>query len=133
MGKRGSNKSRTSRQPGAISSTIARRSLPRLIPVYVGLPDRRTHVPDRHYQPPTAGKRYATKIQADNRRNTRTKRTRTGLVASINFRAPRSVHICQRRSARRQVMHALNIAGRKGVGKGKRRRTNFWSRVGCHS
>lgn len=52
-------------------------------------------------------------------------------VWGVGFRTPRKVSICQRRDARRSVLHALGVAGSRGVGKGKSRRTNFWSEVKC--
>lgn len=38
---------------------------------------------------------------------------------------------CIRRAIRRRVLHALRIAGRKGVGAGRPRRTNLNSQVSC--
>lgn len=49
----------------------------------------------------------------------------------LGFARPNEVAICARRKRRRQVLHALQVTGRRGPGKGKPRKTNFWSRVKC--
>ena len=131
--KSGSKRSGSNRRASAISPThsIARPRLLRPLPILAGLHDRRHYEPDRSTKPPAAGKRDATRIQADNRTNSRNGRTTVGLVTTINFRNPRSVHLCRRRKSRRQVIHALGIAGKRGVGEGRRRHVNFWSKVSC--
>lgn len=49
----------------------------------------------------------------------------------LAFRYADKVDPCRRRNVRRRVLHALGIAGRKGVGAGKPRRTNEWSNISC--
>lgn len=49
----------------------------------------------------------------------------------IAFQRPAFVAPCVRRKKRREVIHALRISGRRGVGRGKRRHTTFWSSVKC--
>lgn len=49
----------------------------------------------------------------------------------IGFEVPRQVVLCVRRQRRREIMHALGVAGRGGVGRGRKRRTNEYSEVGC--
>lgn len=56
---------------------------------------------------------------------------RGSLPHRIGFEVPRQVVLCVRRQRRREIMHALGKAGRGGVGRGRRRRTNEFSEVGC--
>lgn len=49
----------------------------------------------------------------------------------VGFTLPWQVIICVRRKQRRSVFHALKLAGRRGFGKGKPRRTNHYSEVRC--
>lgn len=132
MAKRGS-KVKNIRRSSAISpqTRIARPRLLRPALLVGTIYDRRSFAPDRSVTPPAGAKRKHAKLITKTKPNTRTKRLRPGLVATINFAEPRNMHLCKRRSRRQQVMFALNLAGRRGVGKGKKRRTNIWSKVGC--
>lgn len=47
----------------------------------------------------------------------------------IAFEAPRGVLVCIRRKIRKQVLHAFQIAGRKGARNPPRR--SLWSSIGC--
>lgn len=49
----------------------------------------------------------------------------------VGFHMPWQVVICVRRKKRREVMHALQIAGRSGVGRGKKHKRNAYSEVVC--
>lgn len=49
----------------------------------------------------------------------------------VGFAMPWQVVLCVRRKRRREVMHALGIAGRRGVGAGRRWHRNEWSDVRC--
>lgn len=51
-------------------------------------------------------------------------------IHALTFRAPQYVAICVRRSARREVLHALKKTG-KGAGTKKRPHRNYWSNVRC--
>lgn len=53
------------------------------------------------------------------------------LSPRIAFQDPSAVSICARRRARREVLHALQVAGRRGVGRGRPRHRNEFSGVGC--
>lgn len=53
------------------------------------------------------------------------------LSRRVGFQLPWQVIICVRRKRRREVMHALNIAGRKGVGAGRPQRRDEYSDVRC--
>lgn len=53
------------------------------------------------------------------------------LPRGIRFAVPKHIALCVRRKRRREIMHALRRAGRRGIGKNKIRRTNFWSKVKC--
>lgn len=52
------------------------------------------------------------------------------LSPSVAFQAHPRANICTRRSVRRQVMHALGKAGRRGIGRGRQHRNQF-SGVSC--
>lgn len=45
------------------------------------------------------------------------------LQSGLRIRAPRHVYFCLSRKQRREVFHALGLAGRRGFGKGGVRRT----------
>lgn len=49
----------------------------------------------------------------------------------LGFALPWQVIICVRRKRRREVMHALKIAGARGIGKGKPRHTDEYTQVRC--
>lgn len=49
----------------------------------------------------------------------------------LNFDRPKGVAICARRTIRKEVMFAKKYAGKRGLGRGKPRRVNFWSKIGC--
>lgn len=49
----------------------------------------------------------------------------------VGFALPWQVIICVRRKRRKQVLHALRIAGRRGIGRGKKQRRNEYSEVRC--
>lgn len=57
--------------------------------------------------------------------------TLDALPSRIGFRVPDHVAMCVRRKRRREVLHALGIAGRKGVGRGRKQTRNEFSEVGC--
>lgn len=54
-----------------------------------------------------------------------------GLPARIGFSRPAGVPICKRRGDRRRVLHALQLAGRRGLGRGKRQHRNAYSSISC--
>lgn len=56
---------------------------------------------------------------------------RSRIPQRVGFTLPWQVIICVRRKRRREVLHALNIAGRSGVGRGKRQHRNEYSEVRC--
>lgn len=53
------------------------------------------------------------------------------LLRRLYVRAPKRDLLCVARKVRREVMHALRVAGRSGVGAGKRRHTTRWSEWRC--
>lgn len=71
---------------------------------------------------------YGDKFDVPGRRSYRLHR---GVSRRLGFHAPWQVVICVRRKRRREVMHALRIAGRSGVGRNKKHRRNFYSQVRC--
>lgn len=79
-------------------------------------PDRRAFRPDKTINPPASIRRGATRI-------------RTGYhPRSLNFHTPNLIALCVRRKVRKEVLHALRKAGKGGQ---KKRKLNFWSRIGC--
>lgn len=55
----------------------------------------------------------------------------TGVPAGLRFQDARRVSVCRRRKARKEILHAMQVTGRRGVGRGKRRRRNRYSDVRC--
>lgn len=49
-------------------------------------------------------------------------------VVSVGFERPRSTLVCVRRARRREVLHALGVAGSRGL---RRPRRNVYSAVSC--
>lgn len=54
-----------------------------------------------------------------------------GPARRLGFHLPWQVIICVRRRRRREVMHAIGIAGKRGVGAGKKWRRDRFSNVRC--
>lgn len=79
------------------------------------LEDRRMYTPDK-LRTPTAYTRRAIRIRAGYH------------PRSLNFRIPNLVALCLKRKMRKEVLHALKKAGKGGQ---KKRKLNFWSRIGC--
>lgn len=55
----------------------------------------------------------------------------TRISPRVGFHLPWQVIICVRRQKRREVMHALNFAGKSGLGRGKKQNRNRYSEVRC--
>lgn len=53
------------------------------------------------------------------------------LSKRVGFALPWQVIVCVRRKRRREVLHALNVAGGKGIAKGRRIRRTEYSEVRC--
>lgn len=51
--------------------------------------------------------------------------------ARVGFALPWQVIICVRRRRRREVLHALDVAGKRGVGAGKKQRRDEYSEIRC--
>lgn len=98
------------------------------------------------YRPPNPEwDRQTSKTIADRRRYNPTKtiarphslvRDATDLVNDIrgirqSFRIPNLVTLCVKRKMRREVLHALKLKPKRGRGRGKPRRRNFWSSIKC--
>lgn len=86
------------------------------------MPSRAVYLQDR-----PAVKPYAPKARRTANRSGR--QYLSQLMQSIN--APRNVQFCVRRKIRREVMFAKNVAGRRGVGRGKSWRRTNESRYHC--
>lgn len=54
-----------------------------------------------------------------------------GVSRRLGFHAPWQVIICVRRKRRREVLHAIRVAGKRGVGRNKTQRRNSYSQVRC--
>jgi len=83
------------------------------------LEDRRVFKPDASVRPPASVQRSDTRLVADPFGTS---------LRRVSFANPPRVAICARRKIRREVLHALRIAGGSGF---RKRRLNFWSGVGC--
>lgn len=104
----------------------------------VELEDRRLFVPGTPslpsvpaYRPAKARNRAATRLTVRRATQVATPPRFERLGPFVAFAEPRSVALCIRRQRRRQVMHALDLAGRRGVGRGRPRRRNEFSSVSC--
>lgn len=119
----GSSRKAIYNKRSAISRPIAR---PRLLPL-ASLPNfedaRRWH-PSQRLRPQPLPRSFTT--------TTRTARRLSvgSHLSRLRFAVPRSVHLCVKRKQRKEIMHALQKAGKKGVGRSKKRR-NQWSDVKC--
>jgi hypothetical protein len=117
-----------------VSNPIASGTLPRytirplrpLASIVVTLPpnlteleDRRTYRPDRSVRAPAAVQRKDTRL------NTFPSPAR---LAAYGFQNPHNVALCVRRKVRKEVIHAIRVAGKTGL---KRPKRNFWSNVKC--
>lgn len=98
---------------------IARRSLP--LNSVAQIEDQRHWIPNKPVAPARAIKRSDTRLVAKKYKP----------IYAVNFQNPRNVSICAKRSVRQQVMFAKKIAGKSGVGRNKKRRTNQWSNYSC--
>lgn len=143
----GRRRSRTTRSSINVSgrdvvkhTPIARRSaLPRLKTMDLRVfEDRRAFHPDPLIRPAFSVPRMASRLVVHPNVNRTSSSTHTvgsplrgSLSHRIGFEVPRQVVVCVRRKRRREVMHALGKAGRGGVGRGRRRRTNEFSEIGC--
>lgn len=56
---------------------------------------------------------------------------RGSVPMSVGFEVPENVVHCVRRKRRREVLHALGIAGGRGLGRNRRQHRNEFSEVGC--
>lgn len=93
-----------------------------------GNEDNRRYSPSRYTSgPATVGRRSAARLKIPAHI-----RNPFGAVSPrLGFETPSHVLACIRRSARRRVLHAFRIAGKRGVGKGKTRRQNSLSQFSC--
>ena len=83
------------------------------------LEDRRRFRPDLLSAPPVAVTRAATRLKVGRK------------LHSVKFAKPEQISLCAKRQRRKQVLFAKQIAGGKGLGRHKKRRTNQFSSVGC--
>lgn len=83
------------------------------------LEDRRRYHPERRHQPAAATHRQARRLVPGTKPNT---------LHKIRFAIPNRVAICVRRKVRREVIHALRMAGRGSTG---RRRRTWQSAISC--
>lgn len=109
-------------RPWRGATPTARIKLPRVkLETILQVEDRRVYSPDFQTRPPGSLRKSHSRIKA---------RAHTKDYA-LNFTAPQYVAICRRRKSRREVLFSLKIAGKSGVGRNKKRHTNFWSRISC--
>lgn len=94
------------------------------------LEDRRQWHPEGEFRPARAFVRSAARLIAPQpQRIVRGRRIRLFSPSMVAFAMPRKVAICVRRKTRREVLHALRVAG--GGGMRKKRRFNAYSRIHC--
>lgn len=94
--------------------------------------DRRLYHPLGPFKPARTRGGRAASVSASKKLDHRAKsRSFKNLSSVINFRIPRDVMICVRRTSRKQVLHAYKLTGRSGVGLYRRRRRNYYSAVSC--
>ncbi|UDN67511.1 hypothetical protein [robinz microvirus RP_35] len=91
--------------------------------------DRRTFYPDR-YRPAAGLQRNVNRIRPSPRRTLRQTQQVAFLPHREAFQHPELILTCIRRKIRREVMHALGMAGRAGRGR-KTRRRNAWTGISC--
>lgn len=144
MRKRRSNKKNPVERDNTFHPPIAKRRLLRQnLQVYE---DRRFHYPSP-VRPVFAEPRYASRLVIPDvsfsdrlkqlrhlNRNNGSKSYRENTISltpRIAFAEPKRVAVCVRRHRRREVLHALGIAGGKGAGLHRKRRRNEWSDVSC--
>lgn len=83
------------------------------------LEDRRTYRPDYSVRAPASQRRRDARLIQDPTQSN---------LRRITFANPTHVAMCLRRKIRREVLHALKVAGGKGF---KKPRRNAWSDIGC--
>lgn len=120
------------------TSPIARPRLPRLRTVDLRVfEDRRLNTPVQHnIRPAFSAPRSASRLVVKNVNNSPRPDPfrpafRGTIPHQIGFVEPKRVVICVRRQRRREVLHALRVAGRGGVGRGRKRHTNEYSQISC--
>lgn len=129
--------SRSSRRRGAMPLPIANRRLPPAVDLRRSLmamesprpslgQDRRVYSPSPYATRTKGGiptrliaKPLAPRLQAPQQRLSYRPVFPTPLVA---FASPKAVPLCVRRGVRKEVLHALGVAGKRGLGRGGVRR-----------
>ena len=98
---------------------IARRTLPRRLAL---VPDLKHHHPERKGRP-------LTDIYG-----VTSGRSKVGRKTyNLKFARPSILTLCLRRSIRREIMFAMGMGGRRGLGRNKRRNLNEHSKTSCKS
>lgn len=94
--------------------------------------DRRTYHPNPYTRPAFALPRSAAALVATPqpvRRPSKATHPGASLPRGVSFAVPDRVAICVRRKRRKEVLHALKVAG--GRGKQRTRRMSSYSKVSC--
>lgn len=129
-------RNRRGRDPSAIARAVPAlpRVTPSLSPVDLSIfEDRRTYHPERAYRPartfsgPAARPVLTDKPAKPSPFQSLRKFSRQ-TKAKLTFQAPDHTLICVRRHRRKEVLHALRKAGKRGQRKPKR---NFYSAIAC--
>lgn len=109
------------REAQPIPTRTVFRYQPSLFPDLIPVEDNRRYHPEGKARPrlTKSGQKAQVRSNLSNLLQTQT---------SMVFQAPPEVLTCVRRNARKEVMHALNKAGKTGQKKPKR---NFWSSISC--
>lgn len=138
MGKRSTKRSREIKRLGRVALVNAKPRLPRppVLPSLSLLEDRRFFHPERAFQPALSFVRSASRIVLGGENvNKRKKSSRSNrhygnrqTKAILVFNEPSKVAVCIRRHHRREVLFALNKAGKSGQ---RPPRRNWWSSISC--
>jgi len=117
-----------------VSNHIASGTLPRISirplrplgPIVPTLPQILTELEDRRFYRPDRSVRGPASVQ---RKDTRLVTLPSpSKLAAYGFANPSRVAMCVRRKVRKEVIHAIRVAGKRGL---KRPKRNFWSNVKC--
>lgn len=136
-----SRRTNRKRRDNPYNNNIANRRLPlSKSPTFLKQPsffslfeDRRQFHPERIYRPARAFNQnnhtlVVPKPSKTHQKPNKLKKLLHNVTASVGFENPKSVLVCVRRNIRKEVLHAINKAGRVGQ---KRPKRNWLSSIKC--
>lgn len=122
------------RTVGRKAYAFTNRLLPLRVKYLNQVQDFRRFHPEGEYRPLLNTQGFSARLEVrppTHVKKTRVPFTQTVLPTGIGFRAPMQLLVCIRRKQRREVLFAQEIAGRRGLGRGKKQRRNDYSEVSC--